>query len=239
MNQTTLKCFSATAQCMVDADAGIVRSVSVLTEGPAKGHGIEIDATTLLQVKKHAEAFPNGVRVKMNHGSGVEAIAGVLKNFCIKGRKLFADLHLLKTGGLYSKLIEMAQTIPGAFGLSISFSNTPETVGGKLCARCMELFSADLVDQPAANPSGLFTALEAATLDGKPTASLAQFYRMDAATRTQFAADGGTLAKSDFDKLTLSAKSKFCVAGGKILDDTPAPANGRALSTLARSFGNS
>jgi hypothetical protein len=45
---------------------------------------------------------------------------------------------------------------------------------------------------------------------------------MDSATRTQFAADGGVLAKAVFDRLTLSAKSKFCIAGGKILEHTPA-----------------
>lgn len=72
---------------------------------------------------------------------------------------------------------------------------------------------------------------------GMLKATLAEFYKMDSATRAEFAADGGALAKSDFDKLTLSAKSKFCVAGGKILDDTPA--NPRNLSTAARSFGNS
>ena len=71
--------------------------------------------------------------------------------------------------------------------------------------------------------------------DGILKATLAEFHKMDATTRKQFAQDGGHLKKSDFDKLTLAARSQFCVAGGKILDDTPA--NRRHRSTAAASFG--
>jgi hypothetical protein len=165
-----LQCFSAIAKSQVDAETGVIRRVAVLTEGEAKGHPVKIDATTLAQVKQQAETFTDGVRVKMNHGTGVESIAGVLRNFTIdqlpeksmgdaNGQLscLRADLHLLKTGESYAKLIEMAQTIPGAFGLSISFNNTPEKIGETSFARCSELYSADLVDSPAANPSGLFS----------------------------------------------------------------------------------
>jgi hypothetical protein len=75
----------------------------------------------------------------------------------------------------------MAETMPGSFGLSISFSGESEDVevpsddseevdpnSGELpeggveivrAARCMEIYSADIVDQPAANPSGLFQAM--------------------------------------------------------------------------------
>ena len=66
------------------------------------------------------------------------------------------------------------------------------------------------------------------------TASLKDFYAMDSATRTQFATDGGALAKSDFDRLTLSAKSKFCIAGGKIIDDSTS----KHRCTAATSFNS-
>jgi len=66
-------------------------------------------------------------------------------------------------------------------------------------------------------------------------ATLPEFYSMDSKTRTQFAADGGALAKSDFDRLTLASKSAFCVGGGRILDDSPVTS--RNLSTAAVSFG--
>jgi hypothetical protein len=72
-------------------------------------------------------------------------------------------------------------------------------------------------------------------IDARPTASLKEFYSMDSASRTQFAIDGGSLAKSDFNKLTLCAKSKFCIGGGRIIDDSPVTS--RTLSTAAVSFG--
>jgi hypothetical protein len=102
-----------------------------------------------------------------------------------------------------------------------------------------QLAAKGLTPPPAASAPVIAAAVApvAPTLDaGRPTASLAEFYKMDTATREQFAADGGTLAKSDFDKLTLSAKSKFCIAGGRILDDTGA--GSRPRCTAAASFGN-
>jgi hypothetical protein len=56
--------------------------------------------------------------------------------------------------------MEMAETMPGAFGLSIAFSGAPE--GGDDAtrfARCTEIYSCDIVDIPAANPTGLFSEL--------------------------------------------------------------------------------
>jgi hypothetical protein len=51
----------------------------------------------------------------------------------------------------------MAEKMPESFGLSVSFSNCPEEKDGQKFARCAEIYSADLVDSPAANPSGLFS----------------------------------------------------------------------------------
>jgi hypothetical protein len=66
------------------------------------------------------------------------------------------------------------------------------------------------------------------------TATFTEFRAMDSATRANFAADGGSLAKSDFDRLSARTKSAFCIAGGKIIDDTPTKANSFGGS---RSFG--
>lgn len=66
------------------------------------------------------------------------------------------------------------------------------------------------------------------------TTSLAGFLKMDAASRLQFARDGGHLLKSDFNRLTNANKSAFCVASGKILDDGPQKKNAFGGN---RSFG--
>ncbi len=141
----------------IDEQAGIIRRVAVITEGPALGHGLMIDATTLRQIKTAAETYTGGLKVKMNHGSGVDAIVGFLTDFAIEGRKLVADLHLLKSAPQRSYVLEIAQTIADAIGLSVAFSGKSEDIGGVPYARCTEIYSCDLVGEPAANPSGLFS----------------------------------------------------------------------------------
>ena len=140
----------------MDRGSGIIEGVSVITEGEAKGHGLQIDATTLQQVKACADQFSDGVQVKIDHGTGFDSIVGVLKNFRIEGKKLLADLHLLKSHELRERVLEISETMPGSIGLSVAFSGANEKSGSKVFARCEELYSVDFVDRPAANPSGLF-----------------------------------------------------------------------------------
>lgn len=139
-----------------------IKGVSVLTTGMAKGHRLEIDKITLEQVKKCAEQFKGGVKVNENHGAGIADIIGKLTNFRIdeSGNKLLADLTFLKSRQDRAKYyMDLASEIPDAFGISISFSGDSEMNGSNFdLARCSELYSADLVQHPAANPQGLFSA---------------------------------------------------------------------------------
>lgn len=128
----------------------VIRGVSVITTGPAKGHGLMVDAETLAQVIQCSKA--RAVKVKMLHNSDLSQVIGTLKNFRIEGEKVLADLHLLSSAPARDFVLEIARTMPTAFGLSISFEGTPD---GNL-ARCSRLLSVDLVDEPAANPDGLF-----------------------------------------------------------------------------------
>lgn len=153
----------------IDSKAGVIRGCSVITAGEVRGHsfwmggeeiGMFADATTLQQVKECAEGFGSGgVKVKVNHYSGFESIVGALRNFSIDGNQLRADLHLLETHEMRDRIMEMAEEIPDTFGFSIAFSGTPDVMESKAYARCKELYSVDLVDNPAANPSGLFSEL--------------------------------------------------------------------------------
>lgn len=154
-----LSYFSTAKGSAVDKTAGMLRGVSVITEGEAKGHSLQIDAKTLEQVKACAETYSDGLRVKMDHFTGIDAMVGVLKNFAIDGAQLRADMHLLKSHADFEKIMEMAETMPGAFGLSIAFSGAPEDGddGTLRFARCTEIYSCDIVDIPAANPTGLFS----------------------------------------------------------------------------------
>jgi len=142
----------------IDAAAATIKNVSVITAGEARGHGMQIDEKTLLQVKAAAETYAGGLKVKTDHYSGFNEIVGALKNFTIDGDQLRADLFLLKNHDATARIIEMAELMPDTFGLSISFSGEHEESGETVFARCSEIYSADLVDAPAANPTGLFSA---------------------------------------------------------------------------------
>lgn len=140
-----------------DIKDGVIRGVSVITTGEAKGHNVFIDAKSLQTFLSAAQNRPGGVPVKMDHGTGFYHIVGKLENFRIDGESLRADLQLLKTHEQYPRILEMASTMAEAFGLSVSSVASSEEIDGKQYLRCDELNSVDLVDRPAANPTGLFS----------------------------------------------------------------------------------
>jgi len=148
-------CFAST---QVDRESGVIRGVAVITVGPALGHGMMVDATTLAQVMASAKTYANGLKVKMNHEGRAGDIVGFVTNFAVDGEILRGDFHLLKSSPHREYVMELAETIPDTFGMSISFSGPDESKEGKLFARCTEIYSCDLVTEPAANPSGLFSA---------------------------------------------------------------------------------
>lgn len=174
------------ADGVVDSKEGVIHGVSMITGGlTAKGHGLEVDNTTLKQI--HACARKMGkVPVKTNHGSGVDAVNGFLDGFRIDGDKVRGDWTLLQSYPNTAHLLEMAEKMPSSVGLSVAFRGDPETIDGakvyfdektkaaytlnasggrvmlaageKIYARCEELVSTDLVASPAANPDGMFSA---------------------------------------------------------------------------------
>ena len=144
----------------VDAAAGIIRGCAVATIGEARGHNLWLDKKTLAQLQAAGTRYKNGVKVKVDHGSGMMATIGHLKSFRIDGEVLRGDLHVLQTAKDRDKLFEMAEKIPDTFGLSVSFSGEDEITEGRKFARCDEkgFYSVDLVTEAAANPQGLFSA---------------------------------------------------------------------------------
>lgn len=155
-------------------EEAVIPNVSVLTEGPAVSHTITlgegpnakeyqifVDAQTIAGVISAAGEYANGVKVKANHRSGVEAVFGRLTDFkegvTKEGKKCVrASLHLFKTSPLFSHLLNLVKTIPDAIGLSAYFDGPLQRIGDQFFMRCKELFSVDLVSDPSANPSGVF-----------------------------------------------------------------------------------
>lgn len=132
-------------------DASLIPAVYILSQGEAKGHDLWIDKTSIEKAFELMKAAPNGVKVKMNHGSGLDAVVGFARNPRIEGDKLKADLHLLKSSPHYALIKEMADEAPDQFGVSLAFMNESETINGKDYIRPQSIASADLVSSPASN----------------------------------------------------------------------------------------
>jgi hypothetical protein len=135
----------------------IIEGVSIISVGEAKGHGLFVDDITLQEVKACAESYAGGVKVNLDHGAGIKDIVGFCDNFRIIGKKLVADLNLLETAEKRAYVLEIASRMPDTFGISIAFSGPVREKDGRSFASCTELYSADLVQTPAANPTGLFS----------------------------------------------------------------------------------
>jgi hypothetical protein len=142
----------------------VIEAVSIISVGEAKGHGLYVDAQTLREVKACAETYAGGVKVNLDHGAGIKDIIGFVDNFRIVGEKLLGDLNLLQNADRRAYVLEIAEKLPDTFGISIAFSGPVREIGGKRFASCEELYSADLVQTPAANPTGLFS-FEAKSVD--------------------------------------------------------------------------
>ena len=142
----------------------VIEAVSIISIGEAKGHGLYVDAQTLREVKACAETYAGGVKVNLDHGAGIKDIIGFVDNFRIIGEKLLGDLNLLQNADRREYVLEIAEKLPDTFGISIAFSGPVREIGGKRFASCEELYSADLVQTPAANPTGLFS-FEAKSVD--------------------------------------------------------------------------
>lgn len=152
--------FFSVLQGRVDREANLIRGVAVITKGPALGHGMFVDDLTLQQVVEQAKTYAGGLKVKLDHTNSASEIVGYLSEFRIDGESVRADLHLLRSSPRREYILELAETIPDTFGLSIAFSGSDEKRGEQWFARCAEIYSADIVSEPAANPSGLFQAGE-------------------------------------------------------------------------------
>lgn len=142
----------------VDRDNGIISGVSVITRGEAIGHDVFVDAATLESVRQSAEQAKS-VKVKFEHGTNARDIVGTLKNFRNDGNSLRGDLKLIKASPHFPMICEMGENCPEVFGLSIVFKGESEKIDSRSYVRCQKIFSADLVDFPAANPTGLFSVM--------------------------------------------------------------------------------
>ena len=136
----------------------LFKGISVITAGPALGHGMIIDADTLEQVVQAGNDLGQ-VKVLSDHSSSVSNIIGYLENFTLDGGRVRADLTLFESHEGFAYFSELIGTLPGQIGFSISFSGVPRMAeDGTQLADVSTLYSVDLVTTPAANPTGVYSA---------------------------------------------------------------------------------
>jgi hypothetical protein len=163
--------------------AGVMRDVSLLQVGEAKGHGVYVDEKSLetaqdvITEKVPAFLTHNGA---MNDDRLLKQI-GFFEGFYISENRLLAKRFIALDSfredepEKFNRLFDIASEIPETFGISLVFTHTLAWVlkNGKELAvqgdqipsdavrdipsvRFVEIESADFVDAPASNDRGLF-----------------------------------------------------------------------------------
>ena len=168
-----------------DYGAGILSNVALITQGEALGHDMWIDSAMLDQVAGGASEAGVKARFThpTMSSDGLGRTLGRVKSLRREGDKVLGDLHFFESahatpeGDLAEYVMMLANEDPTAAGLSIVFDTDAEatddhynefTVDGSFAspdesneknlphARVAKLRAADVVDEPAANPDGLF-----------------------------------------------------------------------------------
>ena len=150
--------FTALATPAIDPENGIIRTVSLIELGDAKGHfdkkgrQVIVDEVTLEQIFKQCTKL-GSIKVKADHGSGVFEIVGWADNFALTSNKVTADVHLYESEPNRPRLLEIAEKNPTHMGISMEFTGEDKARGTVCMSRCDAVIAAALVDDPAANSS--------------------------------------------------------------------------------------
>ncbi|HUU32193.1 MAG TPA: hypothetical protein VMY69_08855 [Phycisphaerae bacterium] len=164
----------------VNREAGMIEGVSVVTAGPALGHGFEVDDEMLRQVAVAVNATPQGLRVRITHPSSggffdapedpLPCLVGRLRNARVEGDRVRADVVIGRyaehspRGNMREFLLGLAEEDPEALGLSIVFVpaafDAPLVTNGLPRGRVKTVEAVDFVGEPAANPAGLLSRKE-------------------------------------------------------------------------------
>lgn len=171
----------------VDRKAGVIADVSIIQTGPAIGHGFDIDQTTLEQVAELGNAQSQGVKARLAHPNECDDCTGKelgrWRDFRVEGDRTLANLHVLDAarrspaGNLADWVFDVADEDPGLIAVSIYGKGDPkprmeadgtprvDDDGERLppVLRLDALVAADIVDEAAANRTGLFASAGIAT----------------------------------------------------------------------------
>lgn len=166
----------------VDREKRLLRGVSVIEQGEAKGHPFDVSADTVKDVVRLGQNAAKGIKVRFAHpdacSDGIGTALGRATNFrsTEDGERALADVHILEAasksprGDLGAYIMELADEAPDLFGMSIAAEGRLERDldqdgdpatddDGNIIRprlRVQQLNGVDVVDSPAANTAGLF-----------------------------------------------------------------------------------
>lgn len=197
---------SRQAPTRVDRENRIIRGFSVATVGEALGHGIYFDSEFLDELVAAGNKSKAGLKSRFDHpnasSTSMGTVLGRAKNFTRDGNQVRADLHLLDaasntpSGDLAEYVMSLAEEDPGIFGTSVvvmlmgrkskdgkdAYASMKGQSGDDLRLVNLKKFMAvDIVDDPAANPGGMFSsdgsASELDLLAAKATEFLDRYFQ--------------------------------------------------------------
>jgi hypothetical protein len=211
--------FSAGKFCGKITERGF-SGVSVLTQGPARGHNLEVDATSLRSA--HALLSGKSLPAYLTHsdsqGDRLGREIGVVRNFRLDGKQLRGDFDFLESfrehqPGEYDRLRELAQEMPDQFGLSVVFTATkawPLSGGKELPGD-----GPRPADALTPNPAVRFASFESVDFVKSPAANVSLFKKGDApepaapAPAPQPGAFAAQLAERDRQIQVLGSRIEF------------------------------
>lgn len=188
--KNTMMRLNANRNAPVSVEGDVIQGCSIVTVGEALGHGVQLDASFVKDCYEQATKLKMGLKSRFGHPSmcneALGTYLGRFKNFSLSedGTQLFGDLHIAASshksphGDIGAYVTQLAKDDPEAFGTSIVFGigglyaldedGKPYDVeegydGDELpFVKLGKLYDCDFVDEPAANPNGLFSATSVA-----------------------------------------------------------------------------
>ena len=179
------------APARVDREKHVIFGVSALQAVEALGHRLMVDQVALQQFVDLGNAAKNGLKSRFTHpglsADGLGKHLGRIRNFRVDGDKALGDLYLSETaarsphGDLRAYVESLADEDPESFGMSMVFEGygvwklndgrevedagqRPQDAREKYpTIRLVATYAVDVVDEPAANRDGLFSAFRGTT----------------------------------------------------------------------------
>jgi hypothetical protein len=197
-----------------------ILGVSIATTGEAVGHRLLFDEVTLSQLQQLGSSKASGIKSRFTHPDwfhdGLGKYLGRVRNFRVESEKLVGDLLISRTahsspaGDIGQYVLDLAREDPAALGVSVvvdlervwptadgqelpaAGGRPADAIGQYPVARITGLYAADLVDEPALNPNGIFKVADASQFTPEE-----MFYFMHPEAVPENLTEGETQAMTD------------------------------------------